>query len=101
MQYRQGDFLFIKVAEVPAEAQAEQRVNGKVIVGYGEATGHHHAVLERDASIRTLENMRWLSVPTGADVTHHEHNTITLPPGSYRIVQERTYNAGSIQRVRD
>lgn len=100
-QYRQGDFFFVEVTDIPEAATVEQRDHGKAIVGYGEATGHHHAIAKRDAVIRTLPDMRWLEVPTGAKVTHQEHNTITLPPGKYRIVQERTYHAGNIQRVVD
>lgn len=62
-QYRQGDFFFVEVSDIPAEAVTEKRDGGKAIVGYGEATGHHHAIAKRDAAIRELEGVRWLVAP--------------------------------------
>jgi hypothetical protein len=100
--YRQGDFLFIPVSTTP-EGEKEKRVGGKLIIGYGEATGHHHATRAKNASIiKGVEGVRWFSVlDVSVEVTHNEHATITIPAGVYEIRQERTYHAGKIQRVID
>lgn len=100
--YRQGDFLFIPVATSP-EGEPEQRVNDKLIIGYGEATGHNHATIAVNASItRSTDGVRWFTViDAPVDVTHNEHATITIPAGVYEIRQERTYHAGKVQRVTD
>lgn len=99
--YRQGDFLFVPVNNAPDNTQAEQRVNGKIIVGYSEATGHHHSIAERETTMLTDGVSRWLVLERDSVIEHQEHQAFTLPQGVYKVVQERTYNAGNIQRVRD
>lgn len=101
-QYRQGDFLFVESRkEISTEAQPEKRIGKRLIVGLGEATGHHHAIAEKDAEIVATPEIRWLKAPSGANVVHEEHRTIELPSGTYRIVQQRVYHAGKVQRVVD
>lgn len=100
--YRQGDFVFVRVNEAPPQdAIAEKRTNGKTIVGYGEATGHHHAIASRGAKIVAVGDMRWIVASEPVEITHQEHHVITLPAGVWTVVQERTYHAGNIQRVVD
>lgn len=100
--YRQGDILFVKTDEnIAAGTVAEKRINGRLIVAAGEATGHHHAIAEKDAEIVATPEIRWLKAPSGANVVHEEHRTIELPSGTYRIVQQRVYHAGKVQRVVD
>lgn len=107
-QFRQGDFLFTLVEEIPEGAQPEKRDHGLVIIGYGEVTGHHHSFAEPTATIRTMvtdhpmgEMLRFIDAPEGVTVKHQEHRAITLPPGKYSITQQRQYNAGMVQRVVD
>jgi hypothetical protein len=100
--YRQGDFMFVHTDETPPEdAQKEQRVQGKAIVGYGEATGHHHAIVSEKADILTIGYMRWIVADEPVEISHQEHHVITLPAGVWTVVQERTYHAGNISRVVD
>lgn len=117
-QYRQGDYLLIEpgdfewknesgvlcrlsIQECPVEATVEKRKQGRCIIGEGEITGHHHAVIEKTASILEKDGLRWLDAPKGAELLHEEHRTIELPSGTYRIVQQRVYHAGKVQRVVD
>lgn len=102
-QFRHGDILFVATKEViPAEAKLEKRVKGRLIVAAGEVTGHHHAIAEKDASIlNTPDGIRWLTVQTVAHINHEEHRTIELPAGNYRIIQQRVFHSGKIQRVQD
>lgn len=70
----------------------------------GETTGHFHAaegggvaLYEKDADTLVLE------APEGCDLTHQEHKTLAVPPGTYERygVQERDHIAEQTRRVRD
>lgn len=93
--YRQGDVLVQQVDEIPAGLQPVPKDNGRVILAYGEVTGHAHAV-EGDvaflaADLEDLEE-RFLRVEgEAAHIVHEEHGTITLPPGNYRVRRQREY----------
>lgn len=92
--YRQGDVLVQQVEKIPDGLQAVPRDKGRVILAYGEVTGHAHAV-EGDveflaADLKELEE-RFLHVEREAQVVHEEHDTVTLPPGDYRVVRQREY----------
>lgn len=57
----------------------------------GEATGHFHAATAPDATLYGNDDVpEYLDAPSGTDVTHQEHGTVTLPPGEYdrSIVRE-------------
>lgn len=103
-QYRQGDVFIEAVEALPAGAQALERKGGRLILAEGEATGHHHAVLERDAELLTTAAAAdlWLRVGSGgATVTHEEHGAIEVPEGIYRIRRQREYSPEAIRRVAD
>ena len=42
--YRQGDVLVIRVDDVPSSAVSVPRDAGRLVLAYGEVTGHAHAV---------------------------------------------------------
>ena len=71
----------------------------------GEATGHFHAaVAENSVLFGDSEGTpRRLDAPSGTDVVHQEHGTITLPPGSYdrSIIQEFDHAAEEARNVID
>lgn len=103
-KYRQGDVLVHEVAEIPAGLQTVPKDNGRVILAYGEVTGHAHAV-QGDveflaADLAELEE-RFLRVEAEAQVVHEEHDTITLPPGNYRVTRQREYTPEAIRPVAD
>lgn len=86
----QGDIVF-----APYKGEISGKVeqhDGSFIVGYGEATGHHHKVHVKD-----VEDMEVISTPQGyilklkseGIVRHQEHKEIRLAPGTYRIGHER------------
>lgn len=103
-KYRQGDVLVQQVDEIPTGLQTVPRDNGRVILAYGEVTGHAHAV-QGDveflaADLEELEE-RFLHVEAEAQVVHEEHDTITLPPGNYRVTRQREYTPEEIRTVAD
>jgi hypothetical protein len=95
-QYRQGDVLLIAVAAIPGRAVPVPRDQGEVVLAYGEVTGHRHAIAESHAELLALPDQeierRFLRiVGAQARLRHEEHDTITVPPGSYQVVQQREY----------
>ena len=105
-QFRQGDVLIERVESIPAQAVRKATDDGRVILAYGEVTGHAHAVMTDaetvEAFLSELNGETFLSVPAGgARVVHEEHGTITLAPGSYRVKRQREYTPERIVDVAD
>lgn len=83
----QGDIIFVPFGgEVKGE---KQKHSGSFIVGYGEATGHHHKVHCDDMRVLKTEGGYILVLGTEGRVTHQEHKDITLVPGTYVVKHER------------
>jgi len=88
--YRQGDVLLQKVLSIPDNA-LEQECDKRVILQYGEVTGHAHAISTDFAQMFTARGQRYIAVRPGAQLVHEEHATIALPAGYYRVIQQREY----------
>jgi len=100
--FRHGDVLIVPIKTAPEGLPKIPRDNGRVILAYGEATGHAHAILERGVRLfREDGSGGILHVPNGASVVHEEHAKINLPKGFYRITHQREYDAGEVRRVAD
>jgi hypothetical protein len=102
---RQGDVLLVEVDELPEGTAIVPRDNGRLILAYGEVTGHAHVVDAPPAEavlLTTTENDRFLQLVTSAPLVHEEHATIQLEPGLYRQVpQEEWSDSMEPQRVVD
>ncbi len=103
MIYRQGDVLVQKVRSIPANAKPVKLDNGRVILAYGEVTGHAHAIAEVEhVSMVEVDNgIRYLDVQMEAFLRHEEHATVKLPPGKYRVIRQREYTPEAIRNVAD
>jgi hypothetical protein len=99
--FRQGDVLIVQIAAVPAEAKPTKRDAGRVILAYGEVTGHAHAITEPEVVKLAAGIEEYLQVAEAAEIRHEEHATIPVPAGSYRIVHQREYTPERIVAVRD
>jgi hypothetical protein len=96
--YQQGDVLL----------KTTQGIKGKKLnhltLAEGEVSGHHHTITKGEAELYEHEGTLFLRV-TGeeADLTHQEHNTITLPKGDYEvgIAQEYDHFAEEARNVAD
>jgi hypothetical protein len=100
---RQGDVYLISAA-IPDGTTTVARDNGRVILAYGEVTGHSHAIAAPEATlVRTVEDERFLRIVGSAvDLVHEEHATITVAPGEYRVVIGREFTADmAAERVID
>lgn len=101
-QFRQGD-VFLRKMTVSPEGLKENgksipRDKGRVILAYGEVTGHAHAIKEKEVEFLEFDGRRFLMVTKLAQLTHEEHGTIKLDPGTYEVIQQREYEPGGLSR---
>lgn len=106
MQVRQGDVFLTKVRSVPKGARPVARDRGRVVLAYGEVTGHAHAIADPDVELLELAAAagadRFLRVRSRTAVLgHEEHAAITLQPGTYRVRIQREWSDQDSQRVLD
>ena len=88
---RQGDVLLVPADAVPEDARVVARDDGRVVLAYGEVTGHAHAIASRAATQLRDGDDRYLRLDAEATLAHEEHAPIEVPPGVYRIVIQREY----------
>lgn len=99
---RQGDVLLVPVASIPADAKPGRREKGRIVLAYGEVTGHAHSIAAPWVVLLEDEGTRYIRVPMeGAELHHEEHAAIRLTPGEYRIVIQREYTPETVRWVRD
>jgi len=110
LQVRQGDVLIERVnADVPGSA-TEIKTDGRVVLAYGEVTGHAHAIYP-DAGVLPAKLWdagaeRFLQVMSATTIQHEEHGAIPLTPGIYRVSKfgegtQREYSPDEIRSVAD
>lgn len=103
MTKRQGDLLFIRVAP---SARARPNPDGRVLAR-GEATGHSHAVAERDLDNCDvfLDAVGRLVVSVKAkrcvSVEHQEHGPVELEAGTWEVRRQREYTSSGWLRIAD
>lgn len=103
--YRQGDVLIIPTTKKPTKAMKPvARDNGRLVLAYGEVTGHAHAVHDAGTMLRNeaaeLQDLMML-LPGGGTVVHEEHRAIPLAPGNYTVRRQREYTPDAIRNVAD
>ena len=106
--YRQGDVLIVPTDD-DVQGAPVPRDNGRVVLAYGEVTGHAHAIaghgvtmfMDTGSGSGGAAGVAWLKVDKPAEVRHEEHATVALKPGNYKIIRQREFNSGEIRRVAD
>ena len=88
---RQGDVLLVPVDVIPASAKPVARDRGRVVLAYGEATGHAHAIVVLGGHPTPDDIQRYLRLTAVATLQHEEHGPIAIAPGTYRVVIQREY----------
>lgn len=103
MIYRQGDVLIRSTHKNLSGARPKARDCGRIVLAYGEVTGHAHAIANPLAELFEEKDGRlYLRVDAaGVALEHEEHATITLPRGTYEVVHQREYSPQEIRRVQD
>ena len=104
-QCRQGD-VFLQQVRIRERKGQEVLDQGRVILAYGEVTGHAHeiidAVTEEQLPPAQLfeepDGTRYLFVDRACALVHQEHGPIALAPGVYQVIRQREYVASDISR---
>jgi hypothetical protein len=102
--YRQGDVLIRRIDALPnAELKPIALDAGRVVLAYGEVTGHAHAIVSPDVLFLINEQTlnRYLDVKQPVTLKHEEHFPIQLPAGQYEVVQQREYTPQGLRDVVD
>jgi hypothetical protein len=112
---RQGDVLILDPSIVGAKVEAGGEVprdSGRVVLAYGEVTGHAHAIKAPSAKLydpanppsdeaaRTLGE-RILRSRTGMKLQHEEHSEIQIPAGHWLVRRQREYSPEALRTVAD
>lgn len=113
---RQGDVLITRVEDGAKVGKPVARDRGRIVLAYGEVTGHAHAIAHREAELFELAEDRskegdgvWaraarilrVYAKAGVELRHEEHAHIHLPPGDYRVTRQREYAPGELRMVAD
>lgn len=89
---RQGDVFLVPIARIPKGARLVACDRGRVVLAYGEVTGHSHAIAEPDAELLERSGAtaatadRYLRLRSRATLVHEEHAAVAVAPGTYRVV---------------
>lgn len=97
MILRHGDVLIQKVDEMPEEAKS---LGKRKELAFGEVTGHAHRV-DVGELFETKNGQLYLKTDKLTKLSHEEHKTITLEPGTYKVVIKRQYSPEGWERVAD
>lgn len=104
-QIRQGDVMITPTNDIPTKLTPLPREGNKVILAHGEVTGHHHALLEPGVEMLRGETdaERFLTVETGATLTHQEHAIIPISRTTKprKIVRQREFSDELSRKVTD
>lgn len=104
--YFHGDVVLIKIDEVP-----EGVVVPDGIMARGEATGHHHRMLEGAVVLKGFDDKIYVKVTAraarivhqehGDDIGHPTYRFKDLPRGNYEVRIKREYRYGEETQVLD
>lgn len=113
---RQGDVLLVRVpgSAVPDDVKAADPAE-EVVLAEGEVTGHRHVFNPRmdDAKVESLlgRGLHFVRVSEGTAKLRHgslgggykdgDHETLDVPPGTYKVVKQVEYRYGESSRVQD
>ena len=87
---------------LPSAVKKVKRDAGRIVLAYGEVTGHAHAIHSSDATLwENADGARYLEVKRAVRLMHEEHATITIPAGLFLITRQREYSPEAIRFVAD
>jgi len=97
---RQGDVLVERVRRrtLPKGTFVAAR-QGRLILAYGEATGHHHSVAVADGElVETDAREVFLRIMRATFLEHQEHGALALERGVYRVTIQQEYAPRELPR---
>lgn len=99
--FQQGDVLIKPFDELPTWrkedlAQREKKELSELIVAEGENTGHAHKITGKIINFVPKHSRRTETIVfellEDAVISHEEHNSFTMPAGTYYIEQVREWD---------
>ena len=102
--FRQGD-VGLKATALP-NGSTRKEVKGRLVLAWGEVTGHAHAfdvatVEAGNVECYEKDGKTYLRVVNPSDLKHEEHAPHTIPPGDYEVFIQREYTPEAIRNVLD
>lgn len=114
-QIRQGDVQLQLVKSLPEGCKEVPNDKGRIVLAYGEVTGHAHAIADHRPALRAGEiaeaaiararllvapnGERFLEVKEAVTLRHEEHSPHTLNPGVYQLPRQVEYVAPDVVRA--
>ncbi len=101
---RQGDVALIRIKSLPNGATHQPIDGERLILAFGEATGHHHSIAAGKVRKYTDPGTQAAIVEVAeamALLEHQEHSAAPLKKGFYRVHLQREYHPEEIRRVAD
>lgn len=101
--FRHGDVLLVPVE---TSEGVEVKHSGQYPLAFGEVTGHSHRLtVKNPANMKVYQagDKLFVCLLEVGTLTHEEHKTIEIQPGTYRRDMEREYDyfLESIRSVQD
>lgn len=107
----QGDFIIIRVNELPDEIYPCEQKDGVWVVAHSE-TGHNHVMEATNVEMFKVELKDddvvfelYLNVKEETSVEHMRsydtHEALSVPPGTYKIRRQREYTSEGWRRAAD
>ena len=107
----QGDFLIMRVNEIPANVEPMNPEGNVFIVAHSE-TGHNHVMERTHVDAYLPKNVKdvdlyelFLNVKEPTEINHlrsfDTHETLLVPPGNYVIKRQREYTLEGFRRAAD
>ena len=105
--FRQGDVWVVPISDKEGKEAIEgleevERDKGRVVLAYGEVTGHAHAVANNTAVLFGMdEALRFLKIREQSMLRHEEHGEIPLAKGYYKVIRQREHTSSVPRFVAD
>lgn len=123
---RQGDVALVRVERLPEGCIEVPNDRGRIVLAYGEVTGHAHAIADHRVAARPTpaaadeiaeaaiaraktrarlvvapDGQRYLEVSEPVSLKHEEHTAHEIPPGVYLLPTQVEYTPAELRRVED
>jgi hypothetical protein len=107
----QGDFIIIRIDDIPANVEKLEAENGQYVIAHSE-TGHNHVMTMERVQAFKPKNVEdrdlyelFLSVEQPTEINHlrsfDTHETLLVPPGNYQVRRQREYVPEGYRRAAD
>ena len=100
---RQGDVHLVIVDKLPKGAIRVKLPEGRIVLAYGEVTGHAHAIYEDTDQIQMWADgkVKYLEVMATVMLKHEEHSEAKLVSGKSLLPVQMEYTPQALQKTQD